>query len=251
MPAEQRGSPYKTSSGWGVRWVEHGKRRHHSGFPSKSAALAHFRDVVRPRLVGASTIDPSITLAQFVELYLDGHAPNVAASTLAILRDRLRRATQRFGSTSLRELEREAPQIRAWRAGLADGSRFGATQALRQVLEQAVRDGAMTRNPAKLAGPNPAPNDPRSSRSRAPSSSISAPRSAPGLRSCASRRRPGCVHANGSPSSAETSGALRAWCSSSAHSAAASSRKARRSAAADVCRSAPRRSQRSTRCRHA
>lgn len=157
MPAEQRGSPYKTSSGWGVRWVEHGKRRHHSGFPSKSAALAHFRDVVRPRLVGASTIDPSITLAEFVELYLDGHAPNVAASTLAILRDRLRRATQRFGSTSLRELEREAPQIRAWRAGLADGSRFGATQALRQVLEQAVRDGAMTRNPAKLAGPNPAP----------------------------------------------------------------------------------------------
>ena len=72
MPAEQRGSPYKTSGGWGVRWVEHGKRRHHSGFPSKSAALAHFRDVVRPRLVGASTIDPSITLAEFVELYLDG-----------------------------------------------------------------------------------------------------------------------------------------------------------------------------------
>ena len=157
MPAEQRGSPYKTSAGWGVRWVEHGKRRHRSGFPSKSAALAHFRDVVRPRLAGASTIDPSITLAEFAELYLDGHAPNVAASTLVILRDRLRRATECFGSTTLRELERQAPQIRAWRAGLADGSRFGATQALRQVLEQAVRDGAMTRNPAKLAGPNPAP----------------------------------------------------------------------------------------------
>ncbi len=155
MPAEQRGSPYETSGGWGVRWVEHGKRCHHSGFPSKSAALAHFRDAVRPRLAGASTIDPSMTFAGFFELYLEGHAPNDAGSTLAILRDRQRRATARFGSTTLRELEREAPQIRARRAGLADGSRFGATQALRQVLEQAVRDGAMTRNPAKLAGPKP------------------------------------------------------------------------------------------------
>ena len=157
MPAEQRGSAYRTSSGWGLRWVEHGTRRHSSGVSSKSAALAHFRDVVRPRLAGSSTIDPSITLSEFVELYLDGHAPNIAASTLAILRDRLRRATERFGSTPLRELEHVAPQIRAWRAGLADGSRFGATQALRQVLEQAVRDGVMARNPAKLAGPNPAP----------------------------------------------------------------------------------------------
>ena len=157
MPAEQRGSLYKTNAGWGVRWVERGRRRHRSGFLSKSAALVHFRDIVRPRLVGESSIDPSITLAAFVDIYLAAHALNVEASTHAILTDRLRRATEQFGSTSLHDLERQAPEIAAWRASLAEGTRFGATQALRQTLEQAVRWRVIQQNPAKLAGPNPQP----------------------------------------------------------------------------------------------
>jgi integrase len=141
----------------GLRWVEHGKRRRNAGFASRSAALAHYRDVIRPRLNGASTIDPSITLSAFVDLYLESHALNVEPSTLAVLRDRLRRATERFGSVRLRDLERQAPEIAAWRASLAEGSRFGATQALRQTLEQAVRWHVMPHNPAKLAGANPQP----------------------------------------------------------------------------------------------
>ena len=157
MPAEQRGSLYKTNAGWGVRWVERGRRRHRAGFPSKSAALVHFRDIVRPRLVGESSIDPSITLAAFVDIYLAAHALNVEASTHAILTDRLRRATEQFGSTSLHDLEHQAPEIAAWRASLAEGTRFGATQALRQTLEQAVRWRVIQQNPAKLAGPNPQP----------------------------------------------------------------------------------------------
>ena len=36
-------------------------------------------------------------------------------------------------------------------------SRYGIVQALRQALEAAVRWGHMTKNPAKLAGPNPQP----------------------------------------------------------------------------------------------
>ena len=157
MPPESRGSAYRTSRGWGVRWVEHNKRRHKSGFASKSAALAYFRDEVRPRLAGASTVDPTITLAEFVDLYLVAHALDVEPSTLAVLRDRLRRATARFGTVSLRDLEHQAPEIAAWRSTLASGSRFGATQALRQTLEQAVKWGAIHRNPAKLAGRNPQP----------------------------------------------------------------------------------------------
>jgi integrase len=141
-----------------VRWWENdGKRGHRSGFASKSAGLAYFRDVVRPRLASASSVDPSTTLAAFIDIYLAAHALNVESSTLAILRDRLNRAESAFGRVPLRDLERKAPEIAAWRAGLAGGSRFGATQALRQALEQAVKWGAMQRNPAKLAGPNPQP----------------------------------------------------------------------------------------------
>ena len=156
MPAEQRGSPFRTPRGWGVRWKENGRRPQKSGFASKSDALRYFRETVAPRLGRASTIDPGITLAAFVDLYLETHALNVEASSLAVLRDRLRRATATFGDVTLREFESQAPRIAAWRAPLAEGSRFGATQALRQTLEQAVRWGVIARNPAKLAGPNPA-----------------------------------------------------------------------------------------------
>ncbi len=123
-----------------MRWWENdGKRGHRSGFASKSAALAYFRDVVRPRLASASSVDPSTTLAAFIDIYLAAHALNVEPSTLAILRDRLNRAESTFGRVPLRDLERRAPEIAAWRAGLAESSRFGATQALRQALEQAVK----------------------------------------------------------------------------------------------------------------
>ena len=44
----------------------------------------------------------------------------------------------------------------AW-ASLSTGSRFGATQALRQTLDRAVQWGLIEKNPAKLAGPNPQP----------------------------------------------------------------------------------------------
>jgi hypothetical protein len=139
MPAEQKGSIYKTKGrGYGVRWLENGKRLQQSGFRSRTDARNYFRDEVRPRLDTASTtIDPGINLENFVKIYLTAHALNVETSTLAILKSRLNAATKTFGKVELRKLERKAPEIAAWRATLADGSRFGATQALRQCLEQA------------------------------------------------------------------------------------------------------------------
>src|SRR5919109_983398 len=52
MPAVQRGQPYKLKAdkGWGLRYYdENGVRRRKSPFPSKSAALAHYREVIEPR----------------------------------------------------------------------------------------------------------------------------------------------------------------------------------------------------------
>jgi integrase len=50
-------------------------------------------------------------------------------------------------------------ELATWQARLPERARYGIAQALRQTLEAAVRWGYMTRNPAKLAGPNrqPAP----------------------------------------------------------------------------------------------
>jgi integrase len=45
----------------------------------------------------------------------------------------------------------------AWIGTLPAGSRYGIVQAVRQALDAAVRWGLMTKNPVKLAGPNPQP----------------------------------------------------------------------------------------------
>jgi integrase len=148
---------FRARRGWGVRWYEGDRRPQRTGFGSATAARRYFRDEIAPRLGLASGIDPNVTLGEFVDVYLDAHALNVEASSLVVLRDRLKRATATFGDTSLRDLERKAPEIAAWRATLAEGTRYGATQALRQCLEQAVRWGVLVRNPAKLAGANPQP----------------------------------------------------------------------------------------------
>jgi hypothetical protein len=51
MPAEQRGSVYKTTTGHGIRWTdETGRRRRQAGFTSPSRARAWFRDVELQRM---------------------------------------------------------------------------------------------------------------------------------------------------------------------------------------------------------
>ena len=156
MPAEQRGGAFRSGSGWGVRWREGGQRTSKSGFKSKSAALAYYRDLVRPRLTGASSVDPCMTLEAFAALYLEGR-DDIGQNTRRVLRGRLNRADRQFGNVPVRDLERMTPEIRAWRATLPAGSRRDIFQALRQVLEQAVSDGALAVNPAKRDIKNPQP----------------------------------------------------------------------------------------------
>ena len=102
-------------------------------------------------------------------LYLERHSATVRPRTITSLRERLshqrqledgdecRCATCAFGDIPLRDLERMSGELAGWRAKLPERWRRDVMQAVRQVLDAAVRWGYMARNPAKLAGRNPMP----------------------------------------------------------------------------------------------
>ena len=74
------------------------------------------------------------TLAQLVDAYLGQH--QVSAHRKETLRWLLRKATVPFGAMLVRDLLPE--ELGRWAAGLPEGHRFEATQALKQVLRAAV-----------------------------------------------------------------------------------------------------------------
>jgi integrase len=163
MPQVQRGQAYKLGNGrWGLRYYDSdGCRRRKTPFPSKSAALQHYRDIVEPRLRGEPTPLPELTLTELVDLYLERHAANVRPRTIETLRERLAHALSAaafdYGTVRLRELQRMSGDLASWQAALPERSRYGIVQALRQTLEAAVRWGYMSSNPAKQAGRNTQP----------------------------------------------------------------------------------------------
>src|SRR5581483_69210 len=141
MPATQRGQAYRLGPNrWGLRYYDtEGRRRRRSPFPSRSAALAYFRDVIEPELRGEPPPPPELTLAEFVDLFLERHAANVRPKTIAALRWRLGVAVAAFGGVPLRELERMSGELAEWRRRLPVRSRY------------------MAANPAREAGPNRQP----------------------------------------------------------------------------------------------
>ncbi len=159
MPPTQRGQAYRLGPNrWGLRYYDaDGKRRRKSPFPSRSAALTHYRDLIEPQLRGEPVPMPELTLGEFVPLYLERHAASVRPRTIQTLRERLQHAERAFGDVPLRNLERMTGEVASWQAKLPERSRYGIVQALRQMLEAAVRWGYMSRNPGKLAGPNRQP----------------------------------------------------------------------------------------------
>lgn len=158
MPASQRGQLDRLPSGrWRLRWYDPEGKRRSKSFPSKSAGSRYFREVVEPQLRGEPVPVPELTLAEFVPLYLERHATTVRPRTIQTLRERLPHATRGFGDVPLRDLERLTSEIAGWQAKLPARAGHGIAQAFRQVLDAAVRWGYMTRNPAKLAGPNRQP----------------------------------------------------------------------------------------------
>ena len=80
---------------WGLRYYDaDGSAGRKSPFPSKSAALAHYRDVIEPQLRGEPVPMPELTLAEFVPIYLERHAASVRPRTIDALRWRLGVATR-------------------------------------------------------------------------------------------------------------------------------------------------------------
>ena len=74
MPAEQRGSVYPTSRGYGIQWRdEDGVRRRQSGFTSRSEARRWFEDVERKRMRGETPAPSPLTLSELVDEYLGQH----------------------------------------------------------------------------------------------------------------------------------------------------------------------------------
>lgn len=156
MPAKSRGSVYSIRNGFGIRWVEHGKRHHESPFRTKTAARDWFRENVAPRLARGGP-SAEITFDDFADLYLERHGATVSERTKDTLTERLVPAREEFGTWTLAELEGAAGDVAAWRAKLTVTSRYRFTAAVRQCLAAAVRWGYITRNPAVDAGKNPEP----------------------------------------------------------------------------------------------
>ena len=132
--------------------------RRKSPFPSKRAALAHYRDVIEPQLLGEPAPMPDLTLSGLVDAL--SRAPRRQRATADDRHAaRTARARRRAHSASvpLRDLERMSGEIATWQARLPERSRYGVVQALRQTLGAAVRWGYMSSNPALLAGRNRQP----------------------------------------------------------------------------------------------
>jgi integrase len=156
MPAETRGSVYKTRTGYGIRWPENGRRAHRSGFARRTDARRWFAENVAPRLrSGAPSAD--LTFDAFCEVFLARHGATVSERSRETLRERLAPARGVFGAWPLRELENATADVAAWHAGLSDSSRYRLSSALRQALGAAVRWRYTTHNPAAEAGRNPQP----------------------------------------------------------------------------------------------
>jgi integrase len=156
MPAEQRGSLFKTRTGYGVRWVEDGRRPQRTGFRTKTEARQWFNEHVAPRLLtGAPSAE--ISFDRFCDLFLARHGATVSPATRQTLAERLLPARTVFGGWTLAELEGAAADIARWRATLSDSSRYRFTLAFRQALHAAVRWRYLTRNPVVDAGANPQP----------------------------------------------------------------------------------------------
>jgi integrase len=171
MPAQQRGSAYRTARGWGVRWLEHGRREHKSGFSSKTEALNWWDREIAPRVRRGMPV-ADVTLREHAERYLRVHG--AATRTKTKLREDLglperepkrprkrdyKTAIEVFGERTLRDLEHARGEIVAWVGSLPETQRPRKLRALSQVFNAGVDWERMFRNPAsgvKAAAPRAA-----------------------------------------------------------------------------------------------
>jgi integrase len=102
--------------------------------------------------LGGLGVRCDLTLQELVDDFLEQHVAE--ENTLRALRERLRYATEAFGSVRVDRLQ--AREIGSWRKRLPERSAWGIHKALRQVLHYGVRIKAIEENVA-CAVPNPEP----------------------------------------------------------------------------------------------
>ena len=149
MPRLTTGSVFSTGDGYGIRWPEGGRRPQHTGFKTKTEARRWFAANVAPRLDrGESGIVPELTLAEFVDLFLERHAGTVRPKDhrrAALASERCHRDVRERAAA--RPATDERGDRRPGRRSSRQRSRFGIVAALRQALGAAVRWGYMTPEP--------------------------------------------------------------------------------------------------------
>ena len=156
MPPIQRGHVRKLPSGrWQLRYYDDdGERQTGGTFATKTAAFAHYRDVIEPRLDGVEP-EPRAHARRVRRASTStgtrsrAHAHDRHAAAAARLRDSTSTATCRS-----RELERMVDELAGWRAA-PERSRYGIVGALRRRSRPAVRWGYMSANPANARRPEP------------------------------------------------------------------------------------------------
>jgi integrase len=146
-----------TGGSWAFRYRDgQGRRRQRGGFTTKGEASDALAYALKEARLGPLAAERrNWTVAELVERYLEQH--QVEPWTLEVLRWKLGKVTDAFGTVKLRDLLPE--EVGSWRMRIPEGHRFETTQAFRQVLDAGVRWRLLDENPAKLV-PNPAPKRP-------------------------------------------------------------------------------------------
>jgi integrase len=143
---------------WRLRYYDRKGARHSAGvYRTQAEARQHFNDVIKPALDGRPAARRDLTFSGLVDVFLERHAIVAKPRTVTELRWRLKQSEAKFGTVPLVELEGMADEIAGWAVTIPERLRYPLVAAFRQALEAGVRYGYMTRNPAKLAGPNPMP----------------------------------------------------------------------------------------------
>jgi integrase len=139
---------------WLVRWVEDDGTQRKGSFRTKAAAEEHVRQLTASDVRG-DYVSPGagrVTVAEFGGPWLDAHAATLKPKSASSARSLWRRVEARWGTARLDAVKPSA--VSTWTAdmtaeGLSPSRVRQAVNLLGHALDAAVRDGLISRNPAR------------------------------------------------------------------------------------------------------
>jgi len=148
------GSPSKldgTGLRWRARYVDDDNRENTKRFRTKPEAVKHLERVTSS-LVQGTHVDAKtaqMTVAEWCALWVEGYKVN-RASSVRQARTHISQIDAEFGTMRLAAIRPSA--VRAWcsklkAGGAADSYVYALHSRLRQILDDAVHDGILARNP--------------------------------------------------------------------------------------------------------